>query len=184
MKPRQIPLASKPPVPHHHHEQVSEKPTEKKTTQTTSSSNLMATKSAHNTSSGSSSMMTSASNSSHVRKISENKTPLGFLHTELRAQKRHEFDAIMKEKERLAAQQRLAYEQEKQRQEQELIQRLRSQTTFKSQPVRHYKPIEIKPSEKALTSPKSPHLGALVHNSSLSNKKNSRLGSSHDDLGI
>lgn len=176
MKPKHIPLAAKPPMPqphhdsHHHHHQMNKK--------TISSSNLASNRPANTSTS---SAQTSA-NTSHARKVSESKIPVGFLHTELRAQRRNEFDAIMKEKERLAAQQRQLYEQKKQQQEQEHIQRIRSRSLFKSQPIRHYKPIEIKPSERPLTSPKSPHLGSLLPNNLSVAKKNSMMNESHDDL--
>lgn len=181
MKPKHIPLAAKPPMPqaHHdsHHHQLSKK--------TTSSSNLASNRPAGHqntsTSSGHTSNISTA-NTSHARKVSESKIPVGFLHTELRAQRRNEFDAIMKEKERLATQQRQLYEQQKQQQEQEHIQRIRSRSLFKSQPIRHYKPIEIKPSERPLTSPKSPHLGSLLPNNLSVAKKNSMMSESHDDL--
>lgn len=152
MKPKPIPPIPKPPT-------APEASSDRKAT---SSSNLAAKIVNANTSASA----TSAANSSHVRKASENsRIQLGFLHTELRAQKRFEFEQSMKEKERLAAQQRLMYEQERQRQEQELIQRLRSTTTFKSQPIKHYKPVEVKPSEKPLTSPKAPQFRPTHGNS-------------------
>ena len=179
MKPKHIPLAAKPPMPQPHHDSYHHHQMNKKTT---SSSNLASNRPAGHQNTSASSGQTSLMSSSHTRKVSESKIPVGFLHTELRAQRRNEFDAIMKEKERLAAQQRQMYEQQKQQQEQEHIQRIRSRSLFKSQPIRHYKPIEIKPSERPLTSPISPHLGSLLPNNLSVAKKNSMMNESHDDL--
>lgn len=178
MKPRNIPLAARPPCP----PPCSENPVPERKVSSTSSSNLVAK--AANTSASHSSIAIGANNTSHMRKVSETSKCMlnnsGLLHTELRAQKRLEFEQSIREKERLAAQQRLVYEQEKQRQEQELIQRLRNKSTFKSQPIRHYRPVEVKPSEKPLTSPKSPHIGSHQHASLM--KRVMRLGNSHEDL--
>lgn len=165
---------------------ASSKPPVAAVTATTTPSSTSA---AHQTPSMSSSIL-----HNHARKVSESSKiplPIGPLHTEMRAQKRMEFEQVMREKERLAAQQRLALEQERQRQEQETVQRLRSTSTFRSQPIKHYKPVEIKPSEKPLTSPKSPHLATLTchhHNYSMSKKASSsnasyaKAESSQEDL--
>lgn len=98
-------------------------------------------------------------NQSHVRKASENR-PVGYLRTELRAQQRQEYDQSVKEKERQANLQRQAYEQEKARKQEEEHQRIRTKSTFKAQPIKHYKPVEVKPSELPLTEPHSPPLKA------------------------
>lgn len=190
--PKQISLPPKPTVSSSHTQQQvpSSDNVNSGHKPSTSSSNL---KSLSNTSTTS-----ATSTSMHTRKASEtSKIPLsnGLLHTELRAAKRFEFEQNMKEKERLAEQQRLHYEQEKQRQEREIVQRLRTASNFKSQPIRHYRPVEVKPSERPLTSPKSPNLATTHqlshqsshlshHNSSSALKaKHLRSGSaSQDDL--
>ncbi len=86
-----------------------------------------------------------------------------FLHTEARAAKRGEFDQAIKEKERLADQIKQELEAERLRRDQEEIQQLRIKSNFKAQPIKQYKPIEIKPSERPLTVPKSPNLSSKAH---------------------
>jgi hypothetical protein len=92
-----------------------------------------------------------------TRKKSETKPVAGLLHTELRALKRNEFEQQLKEKERIAVLKRRDLELEKMRRQHEEIQKLRAQSHFKSNPIKHYRPVELKPSERPLTSPKSPH---------------------------
>lgn len=89
------------------------------------------------------------------------------MHTELRAQKRSEYDQQQKEKERQALLLRRDMEEEKMRRQQEEIQKIRMQRhTFRSRPIKHYKPVEVKPSEKPLTEPISPQLGTSLSTSS------------------
>ena len=89
------------------------------------------------------------------------------MHTELRAQKRSEYDQHQKEKERQALMLRRDMEEEKMRRQQEEIQKIRMQRhTFRSRPIKHYKPVEVKPSEKPLTEPISPQLGTSLSTSS------------------
>lgn len=102
-------------------------------------------------------------NTSNMRKRSETK-PCGLLHTELRALKRNEFDQSLKEKERMAILLRRELEEEKMKKQQEEIQKIRAQRNFRSRPIKHYKPVEVKPSEKPLTEPRSPQLGVSFKN--------------------
>jgi len=89
------------------------------------------------------------------------------MHTELRAQKRSEYDQHQKEKERQALLLRRDMEEEKMRRQQEEIQKIRMQRhTFRSRPIKYYKPVEVKPSEKPLTEPVSPQLGTSLSTSS------------------
>ncbi|CAF0708526.1 unnamed protein product [Brachionus calyciflorus] len=92
------------------------------------------------------------------RKKSDSNKPVGLLHTELRAMKRTEYEQHQKERERMANLKKQDLEQEKMKKQQEEIQKLRLKTTFKSNPIKHFKPVEIKPSERTLTDPKSPLL--------------------------
>lgn len=117
-------------------------------------------------SSSTTTLKTSVSNL-NGRKKSDNK-PVGLLHTEMRALKRNEYDQHMKERERMANLIRQDMEQEKMRKQQEEIQKLRIKNTFKSNPIKHYKPVELKPSEKQLTSPRSPQFA--INTSSDSSK--------------
>lgn len=104
--------------------------------------------------------MNSSMASARPRKKSEQTMmPLGnssFLHTELRAQKRQEFEQQMKEKERIVANIKRDMEMEKLRKLDEEIQKIRAQNTFRSRPIKHFRPVEIKPSTKLLTDPRSP----------------------------
>jgi hypothetical protein len=116
----------------------------------------------------------------HLRKKSA--TPLsggGFLHTEVRALKRGEYDYQMKEKEKLADQIKQDLEAERLRRQQEETQRLRTKSNFKVQPIKQYKPIEIRPSEKPLTAPRSPNLATSANATShhLSTSKFNSSGS-------
>lgn len=98
------------------------------------------------------------------RKKSDNNKPVGLLHTELRALKRNEYESQMKERERMANLKKQDLEQEKMKKQQEEIQKLRLKNTFKSNPIKHFKPVEVKPSERPLTEPKSPQFA--INNSS------------------
>lgn len=114
----------------------------------------------------------SNANSSRMRKNSDSKqTSNGFLHTELRALKRNEYDQSMKEKEKIANQMKHDLDVEKLKKQQEEIQKIRMARTFRSNPIKHYKPVDLKPSEKALTEPKSPNMSmstTKVNSSTLS----------------
>ncbi|XP_026881617.2 targeting protein for Xklp2 isoform X1 [Electrophorus electricus] len=83
--------------------------------------------------------------------------PGGFqLATERRAQERLEFERALKEKETLRAQMEEQQAREQEESEKEDIVRLRKEQVHKAQPVRRYKPIELKHSEATLTVPQSP----------------------------
>uniref|UniRef100_A0A3B4EMB0 TPX2 microtubule nucleation factor n=1 Tax=Pygocentrus nattereri TaxID=42514 RepID=A0A3B4EMB0_PYGNA len=84
--------------------------------------------------------------------------PEGFqLSTERRAKERLEFERALKEKEALRAQMEEQQEREREEQEKEEISRLRHEQVHKAQPIRRYKPIELKHSEATLTVPQSPN---------------------------
>lgn len=87
----------------------------------------------------------------------------GLRHTELRALKRQEYDQQMKEKEKHAAILKHEMDQEKLRKQAEEIQKIRNQRNFRSNPIKHYKPVTLKPSEKSLTEPKSPNLSTSIN---------------------
>jgi hypothetical protein len=89
----------------------------------------------------------------------------GPMHSELRALKRNEYDQQQKEKERQAMAMRRDLDAAKMKKQQEEIQKIRNQRhTFRSRPIKHYKPIEVKSSEKPLTEPKSPNLSTSQQN--------------------
>ncbi|XP_077074614.1 targeting protein for Xklp2 isoform X2 [Siphateles boraxobius] len=79
------------------------------------------------------------------------------LATEQRAMERLEFEKEMSEKESLKA--RMEEERARERDEQEKaeIARLRQEQVRKAQPIRRYKPIELKKSDVSLTVPQSPN---------------------------
>lgn len=78
------------------------------------------------------------------------------LATEKRAKERQEFERRLAE---LETQKRLMEEEDRRRQEEEEkeeISRLRQEVVHKAQPVRKFKPVEVKTSDLPLTVPKSP----------------------------
>lgn len=124
----------------------------------------------------------------HLRKKSETKPVIsggGLLHTELRALRRNEYDQTMKEKEKIAILVKQDLEAEKARKQQEEINRLRTKSQFRFQPIKQYKPIEIKPSEKPLTNPRSPQLITSTntsHMSSHGSRSRLNLSTSHQPV--
>lgn len=84
--------------------------------------------------------------------------PEGFqLNTERRAKERQEFDQAMCEKEALRARMEEERRREEDEREQDEITRLRLEQVHKAQPIRHYKPLELKRGEVPLTVPQSPN---------------------------
>uniref|UniRef100_W5UH53 Targeting protein for Xklp2-B n=1 Tax=Ictalurus punctatus TaxID=7998 RepID=W5UH53_ICTPU len=79
------------------------------------------------------------------------------LFTEQRAKERLEFERVMKEKEALRAQMEERQAREQEEREKEEIARLRQEQVHKAQPIRRYKPVELKHSEMSLTVPQSPN---------------------------
>ncbi|XP_060750655.1 targeting protein for Xklp2 isoform X1 [Tachysurus vachellii] len=79
------------------------------------------------------------------------------LSTERRAKERLEFERALKEKELLRAQMEERQAREQEEREKEEIARLRQEQVHKAQPIRHYKPVELKQSEVSLTVPQSPN---------------------------
>ena len=137
---------------------------------------------------------TGATNTSRIRKKSESNCSIsaantsstanpGYLHTELRAFKRQEYDQAVKEKEKMASLLKQELESDKLKKQQEEIQKIRMQRNFRSNPVKHYKPVELKPSVRPLTDPKSPQLSNSMlklnssamgrHNDSMNNQSSS-----------
>ncbi|KAJ8258483.1 hypothetical protein COCON_G00174950 [Conger conger] len=82
----------------------------------------------------------------------------GFLlNTERRAKERLEFDQGVCEKEALRARMEEQRRRDEEEREQEEIARLRQEQVYKAQPIRHYKPLELKRGEVPLTVPESPN---------------------------
>ncbi|KAJ2611980.1 Protein tpx2 [Coemansia sp. RSA 1365] len=78
------------------------------------------------------------------------------LRTELRSEERRAYDEDRTERERIREEVLARKRLEEERREMEEIKRLRKILVHKAQPVRHYKPLEINPSDRALTVPKTP----------------------------
>ncbi|XP_051736572.1 targeting protein for Xklp2 isoform X3 [Ctenopharyngodon idella] len=97
-------------------------------------------------------------NRSILANTTNSAVPEGFqLATERRAKERLEFEKELSEKEALRA--RMEEEQARAREEQEKeeIARLRQEQVRKAQPIRRYKPVELKKSDVSLTVPQSPN---------------------------
>ncbi|GCC38397.1 hypothetical protein chiPu_0016911 [Chiloscyllium punctatum] len=79
------------------------------------------------------------------------------LATEKRAKERAEFEMRKAEKEIMREQFEEKKRKENEEREREETARLRQELVHKANPVRHYKKVEIKPSEQQLTVPHTPH---------------------------
>ncbi|KAJ2082342.1 Protein tpx2 [Coemansia sp. RSA 988] len=78
------------------------------------------------------------------------------LRTELRSEERRAYDEDRTERERIREEVLARKHLEEERREMEEIKRLRKILVHKAQPVRHYKALEITPSDRVLTVPKTP----------------------------
>ncbi|XP_026092731.1 targeting protein for Xklp2-like isoform X2 [Carassius auratus] len=84
--------------------------------------------------------------------------PEGFqLATERRAKERMEFEKELSEKEAMKARMEEERAREREEQEREETARLRQEQVRKAQPIRRYKPMELKKSDVSLTVPQSPN---------------------------
>uniref|UniRef100_A0A673MYZ2 Targeting protein for Xklp2-B-like n=1 Tax=Sinocyclocheilus rhinocerous TaxID=307959 RepID=A0A673MYZ2_9TELE len=84
--------------------------------------------------------------------------PDGFqLATERRAKERMDFEKELSEKEALRARMEEEQAREQEEQQKEETVRLRQEQVCKAQPIRRYKPMELKKSEVSLTVPQSPN---------------------------
>ncbi|KAJ1826592.1 hypothetical protein LPJ56_002100 [Coemansia sp. RSA 2599] len=78
------------------------------------------------------------------------------LKTELRSEERRAYDDDRVERERIREEVLARKRLEEERREEEEIKQLRKLLVHKAQPVRHYKPVEIHPSDRPLTVAKTP----------------------------
>ncbi|KAJ2598381.1 hypothetical protein GGF39_002670 [Coemansia sp. RSA 1721] len=78
------------------------------------------------------------------------------LKTELRSEERRAYDDDRTERERIREEVLARKRLEEERREEEEIKQLRKLLVHKAQPVRHYKPVEIHPSDRPLTVAKTP----------------------------
>jgi len=79
-----------------------------------------------------------------------------FAHSEKRAEERAKYDMVMKNKEAELEGAKRLLEERRKREEAEEISRKRREAVPKAQPIRHYKPVEVLPSDKPLTQPMAP----------------------------
>jgi len=79
-----------------------------------------------------------------------------FAHSEKRAEERAKYDMGMKNKEAELEGAKRLLEERRKREEEEEISRKRREAVPKAQPIRHYKPVEVHPSDKPLTQPVAP----------------------------
>ena len=94
------------------------------------------------------------------------------LSTEQRKERWDELERCRKEREAEIAQVQTAMERRRQEEEEEEIRCLRNAAIHQAKPVRHYKPVEIKPSVKPLTITESPRFSQRLrsrtqHNSGI-----------------
>lgn len=73
-----------------------------------------------------------------------------------RARKRQEYDAWRCDMEAEEMRRTEEEKEQQQREEEKQIKEMRKQMTTKAQPIRHFKPVSVKPSDKNLTIPQSP----------------------------
>jgi len=79
------------------------------------------------------------------------------LNSERRAREREAFELKLKQKEAEMEGAKRELEARKKREQEEEVARLRKEAVLRAQPIRNYKPLEIRPSEKPLTLPASPN---------------------------
>ncbi|XP_059396580.1 targeting protein for Xklp2-B-like isoform X1 [Carassius carassius] len=97
-------------------------------------------------------------NRSILANTTNSAVPEGFqLATERRAKERMEFEKELSEKEAMKARMEEERAREREEQEKEETARLRQEQVRKAQPIRRYKPMELKKSDVSLTVPQSPN---------------------------
>lgn len=97
-------------------------------------------------------------NRSILEDINRSVVPEAFeLSTERRAKERQEYERQLSEKETLRACVEEEHRKEQEEREKQELCRLRLEQVHKAQPIRHYKPVELKRSDVSLTIPQSPN---------------------------
>eukprot|EP00090_Calanus_glacialis_P044282 TRINITY_DN7885_c0_g1_i1.p1 TRINITY_DN7885_c0_g1~~TRINITY_DN7885_c0_g1_i1.p1 ORF type:complete len:750 (-),score=309.01 TRINITY_DN7885_c0_g1_i1:165-2360(-) len=86
------------------------------------------------------------------------------LHSDRRAEEREAFDLKVKQKEVDMEGAKREQDVRRKREDDEEVARLRKAAVHKAQPIRNYKPIEVKPSDKPLTFPSSPNFQSGTNN--------------------
>lgn len=90
------------------------------------------------------------------------------LRTDLRSEERRQYEQRRKDKEAEMEGARQQEMERRERQEQLELQKQRNATITKAQPIRHFAPIEIVPSNMPLTAPKTPNFRTRVRHKSTS----------------
>ncbi len=83
------------------------------------------------------------------------------LNSERRARDREQFEMSKRNREAEMESYKMQLADRKRQEEEEDIRRMRREAVHKAQPVKHYKPVHILPSDKPLTEPQSPHFSQL-----------------------
>jgi len=104
------------------------------------------------------------------------------LHSDRRAEEREKYEKERLKREVDLDQARREGELRRKQEEQEEVARLRRQAVHKAQPVKGYKPIQVKPSEKPLTHPVSPRLSQRSRANSTFTRGNSTLNSTQKTI--
>ena len=78
------------------------------------------------------------------------------LHTDQRSQQREDYEMFKKAKEAEIASLNRQKEIQKEEEERQIIAKLRKQAVHHANPVKRFKPVEVLPSNKALTRPATP----------------------------
>ncbi|KAJ3041533.1 Protein tpx2 [Rhizophlyctis rosea] len=81
------------------------------------------------------------------------------LFTEMRSEERRAFEEMLRQKEEMEQRERERMKREQEEREREEVRRLRQQQVHHAQPVKHYAPVAVKPSNRKLTEPESPMIG-------------------------
>ena len=75
------------------------------------------------------------------------------LHSDRRAREREQFDLQQKQREAELESSKKQLEDKRRQDEEREMQRLRREAVHKAQPVKHYRPVDVQPSDKPITQP-------------------------------
>eukprot|EP00088_Acartia_fossae_P040797 TRINITY_DN4252_c0_g1_i3.p1 TRINITY_DN4252_c0_g1~~TRINITY_DN4252_c0_g1_i3.p1 ORF type:complete len:767 (+),score=251.71 TRINITY_DN4252_c0_g1_i3:80-2380(+) len=104
------------------------------------------------------------------------------LHSDRRAEERQQYEQERLKREVDLEQAKREREVRKKQEEENEVARLRRQAVPKAQPIKAYKGVQIKPSEKPLTMPVSPRLAAKARSNSTFTRGNSTLNSTQKTI--
>jgi len=104
------------------------------------------------------------------------------LHSDRRAVERQAYEKERLKKELDIEQAKREKEERKKREQAEEVTKLRRQAVHKAQPIKGYKALQIKPSEKPLTRPTSPRLTSRVRSNSTFSRGNSTFNHTQNSI--